>query len=113
MKFYRFEDVLYASMCDAWGGYQDTDELKVECYSYDLIKETPKGYWIGKFGLFKKWVSKTSKKRFAYPSESEARHAFICRKTRQIEILESKLKRAQTALRIANENTLLTQKRRC
>ena len=48
MKFYRYEIVVYAVMGDD-GDYTDSHlpNPKLELRTYDLFKETPKGYWIG------------------------------------------------------------------
>jgi hypothetical protein len=54
----------------------------------------------------KRWVSKTSRKRFAYPTLKEALHNFRARKNRQISILTHRLERAKTALNIAKGDTI-------
>ena len=98
MKLYRYEDVSYGILND-WeevvGSY-----VKVEERNYEVIKETPKGYWIKLFSSFdeKKWVSNNAKNRFAYPTKEEALFNFKARKKRQIQILESRLKKAKEAL---------------
>ena len=74
--------------------------------TWELLKETPKGYWIrpeGEYGRYsgaakKKWVSKTARNRFAYPTEKEAVMNFFYRKKRQIKILEVQLDSAKTDL---------------
>ena len=75
---------------------------------FNLLKETPKGYWIGYGGVLgingvKKWISKDSRKRYAYPTKKEALLNFTKRTQRRTEILESQLKTCLTALRLANE----------
>ena len=62
---------------------------------FNLVKETQCGYWI-EIELGKnKWVSKTSVKRFAYPTKREALNSFIARKKRQTELLRYQLKDAE------------------
>lgn len=92
-KFYRYETVEYAVL-DMDGDFTrpNIPNPKLELIVYNLFKETPKGYWIGygsPNGLLsgKRWVSKISKKRYAYPSEEEALTNFIKRTERRIEIL--------------------------
>jgi hypothetical protein len=88
MKFYRYEEVNYHQV-----------GIKIFFTEFDLLKETPCGYWIYKnYTDDKRWVSKTAKKRFAYPSQDEALSSFIARKTRQIQILEAQLINAKSAL---------------
>jgi hypothetical protein len=72
---------------------------------YFLNRETPKGYWIGYeengdgylHSAFK-WVSKTARKRYAYPTKEEALQSFIKRKEKQIKILKYQLSNAGMAL---------------
>lgn len=100
MRFYRYEEILYYG-----------DGCKLIIRTFDLIEETPCGYWIGKniddeFLLYhekKRWVSKTSRKRFAYPTKKEALDNFIARKHRQIAILKARIREAKMALTVAND----------
>jgi hypothetical protein len=95
MEFYRYEDIVYADI-----------GVRINERKFKLLKETPCGYWIlPDWGYnypeseeFKRWVSKVSKKRFAYPTKEEALVSYMARKKRQIEILKSQLKRAEIAL---------------
>jgi len=88
MKFYRYEEINYHQI-----------GIRIFFTEFDLLNETPKGYWIYKnFTDDKRWVSKTAKKRFAYPTMEEALSSFIARKTRQIQILEGQLTNAKSAL---------------
>ena len=102
MKLYRYEDVSYGIL-NEWeevaGNY-----VKVEERNYEVIKETPCGYWIQLYSFSfdqKKWVSGNAKKRFAYPTKIEAMTSFKARKNSQIKILESQLKKAKQALDLA------------
>jgi hypothetical protein len=109
MKFYRYEAVQYAVIDGYTGEYTDSHfpNPKLEIREYDLLKETSKGYWIGYGSLgynrynWKKWVSKTSKKRFAYPTEKEALINFIKRTEKRIEILDSQLIACRISLNLA------------
>jgi hypothetical protein len=62
---------------------------------FELIKETPCGYWITDLfdhdHLYKRWVSKTARKRYAYPTREGALKSYIKRKEKQIVIMESDL----------------------
>lgn len=106
MEFYRYELRNYASL-DEFGDVAG-HHTSVNLSTYHLIKETPKGYWIGFGGPFiswksdwKKWVSKTSRKRFAYPTKEEALHGFIKRTERRKKILQSQVHDCSMALHIA------------
>lgn len=92
MKFYRYEIVAYE------------DGPRIFLWKFNLVKETPKGYWIsmGKNDYKSKdrWVSKTSKKRYAYPTLEEAKVSFRARTKRRISILEAQVRHCQLALGI-------------
>jgi hypothetical protein len=94
MFFFRFEEVRYANI-----------GIKVNELKYVLVKETPKGYWIKPTWDInedhKKWVSKTSKRRYAYPTKEEAMINFRARKKRQIQILTAKIQNARLALLVS------------
>ena len=96
MKFYRYVDQAYES------------RVKIREDILYLIKETPRGYWISYdpyynnkdihfIGERKRWVSKTSRKRFAYPTREEAKVSFKARKAHQIKILTYQLHNAKEA----------------
>jgi hypothetical protein len=108
MNFYRYEVVEYAVM-DSEGEYVDSHfpNPKLEIREYNLLRETPKGYWIGYGSLgynkyeWKKWVSKTSKKRFAYPTKEEALVNFIKRTEKRLKILDWQLQVCKISLNLA------------
>lgn len=104
--FYRYETMHYTSLC-VDGEYNIAPNIKVELRTYNLWKETPKGYWIGYGSLcegklrgYGIWVSKTSKKRHAYPTKKEALENFIKRTERRIKILESQVLSCKLAIGI-------------
>lgn len=97
MKFYR---------ADNWSSYSGFGYyFHIYYIEFELIKETPCGYWIKeitdgyKFGYRyrdgenkKIWVTKNGKNRIAYPTKKEALFNLYKRRQRYIEILESRLK---------------------
>lgn len=89
-KLYR---VIYVS-------WRDFNRLNIE--EYRITKHTPEGFWII-MPSGQKWVSATSKKRYAYPTKTEAMEGFKYRKIRQFEILEIQLKNAKCGLKEAEE----------
>ena len=122
MKFYRYEIIQYASL-DTDGEYGNSLRNRFPipsliCHSYNLFKETPKGYWIGSGylndGLLRdegRWVSKTAKKRYAYPTKGEALINFIKRTEKRKNILEYQSLSCKLALELAKkEKTLINEK---
>jgi hypothetical protein len=96
MVFYRYDQIEFE------------DGPRLSETTFGLIKETPYGWWIGHspdecvpVGPGKWWVSKTARKRFAYPTKKEALENFMARKRRQIAILNYKLERAAEAWDLA------------
>ena len=91
---------------------------------FKVIRETPCGYWIYPknanpdiYGKDRtpaslgqsKWVSKTSRKRYAYPTPAEARESFISRKLRQIALAREQIKQAIGALNSLPDRTAKEQ----
>lgn len=78
-------------------------------YTYRVVKETDKGYWIKSelapsfIKTKPKWVSKTSRKRYAYPSKVVALESLIARKIRHLRILSAEKNIANQVLCKARE----------
>jgi len=105
MKFYRYVIRRYASMHSEESFINNT-KLKLE--EYDLVKETPKGYWIGMYfnpyydePFWKKWIPKKSKKRFAYPTKEEALENYIKRTEKRLKILNAQIWDCKEGLNLA------------
>ena len=117
MKFYRYQET--STPVGSWDYDLEIfrsyghDDVKVELEIFELVKETPKGYWIvseswvdldeGFISLAKKWISKTSRKRFAYPTKQEALDSFLIRKKKQIEYVKRSLTNAEKALELGEK----------
>lgn len=103
IKFFRYERYLGIIDDEITVGFQN-----INCIELNLFKETEKGYWIG-YGYFDKlhnrgmWVSKTAKKRYAYPTKKEALINFIKRNEYRHKILNSQLSICKQNIIIANE----------
>lgn len=101
MYLYRYEDVRFAGMPigDGWEEY-GSSRLEIVCHRIRVTEETKCGYWVDWPSIFhtRRWVSKTSKKRFAHPTEGEAWKSFQKRKERQIQIYTARLRQAKEAL---------------
>ena len=111
MKFYRYEAHVFAEL-DTFGDFVSPKYPipKIVLYEYNLHKETPKGYWIG-YGHpdngyirgVSRWVSKSSKRRYAYPTKKEALINFIKRTERRVRILKAGLDQSEFALMEAKQ----------
>ena len=91
----------------------DASGVTIILQKWNPIGETPEGYWVlreggpnwpgidkkyqRKCGALK-WVSKTSTRRYCYPSMSEAMDSFKRRKEVQVSKLAIQLEQAQLAL---------------
>lgn len=96
MLFYRYDSYLWNT--DFLGNVN----IKIVLTTFDMIRETPKGYWIDD-NIREKWVSKTAKKRYAYPSKEEAMKSFLARKKRQSITLKTQVKVAKASLKEGRE----------
>lgn len=99
MKLYRYS-VIRESVADEWGGHAYTN-VRLYMVSFDVVKETPCGFWISTLFSNRRWVSKTSRKRFAHPSPAEALEAFKRRKEAHVEHCRRRLHNAEEELFIA------------
>lgn len=108
-KFYRYEIRTYVPISDDYRVSSLFSDTKLVLMEFNLHKETPKGYWIGYGNLTEgyrsssTWVSKTSKKRYAYPTKEEALNNFVKRMMRRKQILERQLDSCIIGLNQANE----------
>lgn len=115
MNFYRYEIRQYSNYgYDMDGNYVQSKlppTTKLELHEYNLYKETPKGYWIG-YGNYHSdvslrsaawWVSKTSKKRYAYPTKKEALNNFIKRTERRLTYVKTALNACEDGLILAKK----------
>ena len=110
MMFYRYVAVQYASMgMDGEYVSPEFPNPTIELRKYDTLQQTPKGYWIGDKSfplLTRKWVSATSKKRFAYPTKEEALLNFVKRTEKRIKILKRQIEFSQATLSLLNNMKL-------
>lgn len=88
MEFYRYE-------MDPFGD--------IVLRQYYMVKETKKGYWIKRKSGFASedtiWISKDSKKRYAYPSQEQALFNYKKRTEARLRILENHVEKCKTILR--------------
>ena len=99
-KLYRYKDFVYADCT-----------IHISLQEYPILRKTPKGFWI-KIGEHlemdedatpqkvpdEKWVSASSKKRYAYPTKAAALHNLICRRQSQIDIMSSRIGTARQVI---------------
>ncbi len=95
-----------------------TVSVKLVLRKYQVLKETPCGYWVIESGmsclgfalpdsymaLYRKWVSKTGRKRLCYPTKELAFESFEVRKARHWSILNAQLKVAAIAKQLTVDN---------
>jgi hypothetical protein len=109
MKFYRYETITFASLDDDETFSRTTiPNIQLRLMEFELFKETDKGYWIAygaPEGLMSphRWVSKTSKKKYAYLTIEEALDNFKRRTRKHIAILTAKIQNISRGLWLAEE----------
>jgi hypothetical protein len=84
--------------------YDGYDHLVVT--EYPILRETPQGYWIKddcNYPKEERFIRKDSRKSFAYIDIDDALYSYKMRKKKQIAILKSQLKNAETGLYHANK----------
>ena len=73
---------------------------------FKVLSHTPCGVWIecDSNPSGKKWIHNDSRKKWAWPTIEGAQRSFICRKERQMEILEMQLDYARRCLEEARKH---------
>ena len=99
MVLYRYEK---RYVTDESQEHISTEHCDLELITFDVIKETASGYTFLCYNK-RKWTSKSSKSRYAYPTKERAIENFIFRTQRHISIMKSKVKIAEVALANAKE----------
>ena len=99
MKHYRFET------------RENEISISIATLVFDVVKETPKGYWIAQHRHAKpRWVSKNTRKRYAYPTKEEALVNYQRRTKRHIMYSKNAVRRSEQGLLIAEaQKTKLTE----
>lgn len=94
--YYRYEFYPYEH---SYGG----GELCLR--TFVAVKKTPKGAWIveAPYGIKKRFVLDSGRKKFAYQDIKQALDSYIARKRRQITLLTYQLENAQSGLAAAKE----------
>lgn len=95
---YRYEAILTSSGVDEFDDPIGPGFMALHCYSYDVVKVTPKGACVSAFGFeTSKAVYDRTINKFAYPTKAEALLGFIARKRRQQAIIHNQLARSREA----------------
>ena len=111
--YYRLEDYQQAT-----GGWDMQGEwepgpsrVQIRTRTFPVLKHTPKGVWIQDHGDHrgKRFISNTWVKRYALPTEEEAKISFIKRKERQASIYEARAKIAHRAIALLLDLDNLTR----
>lgn len=100
---YRYDTRFHGSM-DEYGDVTFRYST-IQISKFKILKRTPCGAWIDYAYRSKKFVNLTCRKQYACETPEKALQSFICRKKRQVKILSSQLKDAESVLRIAEAAT--------
>lgn len=109
-KLYRYEACSYSIVIDADRDEYGSTGPKLELREYRITAKTPKGHWIGYFeGAKDRWVSKTSRKRYAYPTKEEALEGYRQKKLAFVRHAEANLSRAKEELALIDPDNSFNQ----
>ena len=75
----------------------------LEIVKFPIIKETPKGAWIIKRNKYRKWLNLTTKNRYAWATEKQAKKHFIIRKRCRNGFLSSEIELNNKAINIVKK----------
>lgn len=111
--YYRLED--YQQATGGWDIHGEWEpgpnRVQIRMLTFPVLKHTPKGVWIQDHGDHrgKRFISNTWVKRYALPTEEEAKISFIKRKERQASICEARAKIAHRAIALLLDLDNLTR----
>ena len=96
--YYRAAHINYAPSLDQFDEPMGQGRVEVVVYHYAVAKHTPKGVRLenGKF------VSNTSRRRFANPTREEAIVSYLARKEAEISIYQARIKNIKRAMAVAD-----------
>lgn len=105
MELYRYKAQRYSVVIDADREQYGVSDPQLCLETYLVEKETPCGYWINCWGCLsgKRWVSKTTTKRFAHSTKEGALQAFLRRKKAHVKHAAAALRGAEQELRLAEQ----------
>lgn len=96
---YRYVEIYTSGIGDEYyGAFYPSISLRLE--EYEIIKETPCGFWI-RTSHGDKFVNMQARKKFACASKEDALASYIARKNKQVKILNGQLKKARLGLALA------------
>ena len=103
--WFRYDDVRYAAPLDEYDEPTGRGTLEVVRRKLCVVKVTPKGVWLGysMHGASARFVLNSATKRYACPSQEDAKNSFRARKKRQAAIYKNRLQDAETALRLIDK----------
>ena len=98
-KLYRYEAIRNSICLDVYSDLYVNGPYRLHAYEFEIYKETPKGCWIHG-GT--RWVSNTSRKRYAHRTLEDALEAYRFRK-------EAYLRHSRSTLNMALEQLALAE----
>lgn len=108
---YRYEDQRYAAPFNEYDEPQGVGRREVVLQCYNVLRRTPKGFWVDLGCGEKRIVNLEASKKFACLTKEDAMKSYIARKKRQVRLLSSQLRDAELFLKLAlagekNDQTL-------
>ena len=101
-EWFRVTDGKWAAPLDEWERPIGDGESYVHLHSFRVTKETPCGVWLDSFGG-RRFVLRDARKRFACPTKEEAIESFRARKTKQLRILQKRIRHVERCLTLVSE----------
>lgn len=103
--YYRYEDFLQGTggwdVCGEWE--PGPSVVRVQVLTYPVVRKTPKGAWINVDGETR-FIADHWNKKHANPTSDGAKADFIARKKRLIAIQSHRIRNAEQAIAIAEQD---------
>jgi hypothetical protein len=97
---YRYEAKRYSVVIDADADRYGVSAPELQLLRFAVTKVTKCGFWIDGWGE-RRWVSNSSRKRYAHPTAEEAMAAYVERKKAYVRHCRARLARAMGDLALA------------
>lgn len=99
--WYRLEDHLYSAGVDEFDNPLGPPQLQVNINKFTVAKVTPKGVWLDRGWMGKRFVLSGTRRKYACPTLELALESFLARKQRQARIYQARADSAREAMEIA------------
>lgn len=102
--WYRIEDCLVSTRVDEFDNPLGPPQVRVSIREFRVVSITPKGVWLDRGLMGKRFVLREARKKYACATLEMALESFKARKKKQIRIYKSRIENAELAVYRAEQD---------